>query len=168
MQIELSKSLATEINNAFNRANAQANSAKELAHNAVSSAVRCGELLTEAKSETKSHFTEWLAANCPEIAADVAGKFISGAKKIRERGIETFSGAQLLLFFAEGEAKPDRPTTDRDPDGTNWLSELGKFTDRLVKTLDHRPVAQWSENERLTFAHRVRPVIEIAKALKLV
>jgi hypothetical protein len=165
MQIELSTTLAEEINNAFKHANAQADSAKTLGRNAIESAVRCGELLTEAKSEAKSHFTEWLTDNCPEIGAEIAARFITGAKRIRERGIETFSGAQLLLFFAEGDAKPDRPTTDRDPTGMNWLTEISRFAERFVKTLDHRPVASWSDVERLTFLRQVEPIVKLAREL---
>jgi hypothetical protein len=165
MQNELNTTLATEINNAYKHATAQANSAKELAVNAVTSAVRCGELLTEAKDQTKNAFATWLAANCPEIAAEVAGRFISGARKIRERGIKNFNGNQLLLFFCEEEAKPERPLTDRDPDGTNWLTEIARITGRFTKTLDHRPVASWTEVERVTFLRQVEPIVKLAREL---
>jgi hypothetical protein len=165
MQKQLSSALAEEINNSYKHATAQADSAKTLARNAVESAVRCGELLTEAKSAAKSSFVDWLAANCPEIGAEIAGRFMIGAKRVREKGIETFSGQQLLLFFAEGEDRPERPSVDRDPNGMNWLTEISRFAERFVKTLDHRPAAQWSEVERVTFLRQVEPIVKLAREL---
>ncbi len=161
MTTELSTSLAENINEAFAEAMMQADNVKAHAKTAVEEAVRCGELLTEAKTFARSSWREWMAVNCPSISIDVAGKFMSGAKKIRERGIETFGGAQLLLFFAGGEAKKERTSNDRDPLGTNWLTEIEKITERFNRTLDHRPVADWSEAERLTFKHRIKPLVEI-------
>ena len=166
MQNQLSTALAAEINNSFSHAKAQAESAKTLAGNAVQSAVRCGELLIEAKGAAKSGFADWLAANCPDIGLEIAAKFIGGAKKIRERGIETFSGAQLLLFFCEDEAKQDRPMTNRDPEGTNWLTEISRFSERFVKTLDHRPASTWNEVEKVTFLRHAEPIIKLAREIR--
>jgi hypothetical protein len=165
MQKQLSSALAEEINQSYIEATGHAENAKTYARSAVESAVRCGELLTEAKGAAKSSFVDWLAANCPDIGAEIAGRFMIGAKRVREKGIETFSGQQLLLFFAESEARPERPSVDRDPNGMNWLTEISRFAERFVKTLDHRPAAQWSEVERVTFLRQVEPIVKLAREL---
>lgn len=166
MQNELSQTLAEQIRQAYQEAITEVENTKALATEAVKKAAYCGEMLTEARQETKAHFREWLSQHCPEVDFETAQKWINGAKKIKELGgIETFGGKQLLLFFAQGDEKPEREQQNRDPENKNWFAELGKFTERFNKAIEHRKPEQWTEEEKLSFRHRVKPIVELYNSL---
>jgi hypothetical protein len=156
---ELTTQLAQEILTEYRAAEGAALACRQNVTDAVTHASRCGEMLIEAQTVLRGSFGAWLADHCNEITLPAAKRFISGAKKMRERG-GLPDPRQMLMFFSD-EPTEERKQIARDPDGTNWLTDLSKVCERINKTLDHRPPVEWTEQERDVFKLRMKPLVEL-------
>jgi hypothetical protein len=164
MKTEISSTLASRIMAEYVAAYAAVDATKKNMRAAIEHAAACGEYLLEARDIAKAGFLEWAAQAIPQISPAEIKKFIGGAKRVRSQGIDC-GPRQLLLFFADEEETAAAPQINRDPAGANWFSELGKIVERVNRALDHKPVDEWTSEERISFKQRLRPIVELYERL---
>jgi len=160
----ISEILAIKIKEEYSKAEELANQAKESVCDAVKHAVACGELLIEVQGLSKN-FAYWLGENVPEIKIATAKRFISGAKRMRDAEIEGGARQLLMFFCGDDEGDEERKQTNRDPSGKNWLTDLGKICERINKTIDHQPLAEWGVEDKEVFKQKMKPLVEIYNKL---
>jgi hypothetical protein len=166
MTTEIENSLAEEIRNSYEEAQKMALRVTVNARAAITEACKCGELLETARSQYRRMWAEWLLANVPQVTPEIANRYITGAKKIKQAGMDSINNRQLLLFFATVDAEEEKlEHVSRDPDGTKWFACFGKAIEAFAKQIEFRPASEWTVAERVAFKRRAEPIVELYNQL---
>lgn len=95
--------LAEQINTAYAAANKNASTAKLLAAQAIEQAIRCGQLLIEAKGKLEhGQWWEWLTLNCPEISRTTAVRYMALASKSSHVSFLSDCKSMTCAYIAAG------------------------------------------------------------------
>ena len=174
MNEQLQLNLSFDILTAHNAAQDWANRAKEYAHNAVESAVECGNLLIRQKEHIgDSSFAEWVEKHLPDISQDTLLRYVKAAKV-----------AQLMAIHAneEGEdeqnkpalqavgllALPDTTITNPNDPQKGWVKYvriIDSFRKWYNKRTEDRPLAQWDDNARRLLKNELKWIVDLHNTL---
>ncbi|MGH8021019.1 MAG: DUF3102 domain-containing protein [Opitutaceae bacterium] len=142
--------LSAQINAIFAEARAVARTAADHARQAIAKAIECGGLLQRQKDALPhGAWQPWLAANCPNISASTARRYMRLAKRSHLTVLQ--DAATLQQAYLATGVLPES-TRHRTPSSTaptvSFVRGLDQFRRWFNRRTEEQPIHQWSPEAR--------------------
>lgn len=142
--------LSSAINTAFDEARSAATQAADHARHAITKAIECGGLLQRQKDALPhGAWQSWLAANCPDVSATTARRYMRLAKRSHLTVLQDAANLQQA-YLATG-VLPEQPR-NRTPSPTEptvtFVRGLDQFRRWFNRRTEQLPLDQWTPEAR--------------------
>lgn len=158
---ELDTVILSAVKEAHARAEESTAGARNKMQSAINNRIMCASLVEKAKQIHKRDLNEFLAD--AGISSEQVKAYLSLHDAASKRPALHDKRQLVLCGILETADKPEQPMKSAMP--ASVISVSSSYIGKLNKTLDRRPVTEWSDDEREQVKDVLKPMLELYNKL---